>query len=203
MNSLDVNIIVNLLSMYYSWTPFPFRKKATDNQQFIKWLDCIVSLGSSFLWGILPHIMDICKIKSLSLFLSLSLSPSEHFSVSLSLLCLPVPFCFLPLTPFPLCPTFTGQMPKAVLLCPQLPSLTVLCKRLLMSVYVCVCALVCLCMCACVFAWLQSWYAFSEFTTIQAHPCWDQACFSSLDVSSVFTLTSCSVANPCFKTINN
>lgn len=38
---------------------------------------------------------------------------------------------------FPLCPTFTGQMPMAVLLCPQLPSLTVLCKTLL----ICVCVL--------------------------------------------------------------
>lgn len=54
-----------------------------------------------------------------------------------------VPLFSLPLTRFPLCPTFTGQMPKAVLLCPQLPSLTVLCKTLLMCVCMCMCERTC------------------------------------------------------------
>lgn len=54
-----------------------------------------------------------------------------------------VPLFSLPLTRFPPCPTFTGQMPKAVLLCPQLPSLTVLCKTLLMCVCMCMCERTC------------------------------------------------------------
>lgn len=144
----SVNLMVNVSSMYYSWTLHSFKlfRKLTIHKN-----DYSVNLGNSFPWGIFPQTVDIYSKNNLYFypyrfrFLSLSLSPSL-----LSLLCLPVPPCFLPLTPFPLCPTFTGQMPKAVLLCPQLPSLTVLCKRLSMSEYVCVHE--CLCMCACVFA---------------------------------------------------
>lgn len=67
-----------------------------------------------------------------SLFLSLSIAFFKS-----------VPLFSLPLTRFPPCPTFTGQMPKAVLLCPQLPSLTVLCKTLLMCVCMCMCERTC------------------------------------------------------------
>lgn len=67
-----------------------------------------------------------------SLFLSLSIAFLKS-----------VPLFSLPLTRFPPCPTFTGQMPKAVLLCPQLPSLTVLCKTLLMCVCMCMCERTC------------------------------------------------------------
>lgn len=66
---------------------------------------------------------------------------SQHLSLSLSL-CHFLSACpslfSLPLTRFSLCPTFTGQMPPAVFLCPQLPSLTVLHKTPLMCVCLCV-----------------------------------------------------------------
>ena len=106
------------------------------------------NLGNNFPWDNLPQPWaSIVNKKNPSLFPSPSLSPSLRLYLTLSLsvaFSLPVPLSFLPLTRFPLFPTFTGQMPKAVLLCPQLPSLTVLCKTLLMCVRVCVC--VCACM---------------------------------------------------------
>lgn len=151
------------------WRNRKLRRHENDGTAAFIWL--IFSLRAFFLrpWAsVVKKTFSPCIFQLLSASFSASLSLS-HF---LSLFCLPVPLCFLSHSPDFL------SVQRSQDKCQRQYYCVLSCHHSLCYVRHC-------CVCVCVFAWLQSWYAFSEFTIIPAYPNWCQTCFSSTDVWSV------------------
>lgn len=145
-------------SLSDSWWNRKLRRHENDWTAALIWV--IFSLGAFCLrpWA------SVVKKKSLSLCISFPLSAFLCLSLAhfLSLFCLPVPLCFLSHSPDFLSVQLSQDKCQRQYYC------VLSCHHSLCYVRHCWCVRVSLCMCACVFAWLQSWYAFSEFTIIQA-----------------------------------